>query len=138
MVWHEGKITFKRDATLAGAVPILLFYFTPSGPGVGTADTLLVEDAAGGPRVLPIVKGEATTKAGEVAPGGFVTATPCDIYEAFYAGSDSHFRYALVPDPATGRVNQLQVGLGQAGQRVRAGQRARLPLRHGHLRGPAA
>jgi hypothetical protein len=121
MVWHEGKITFKRDATLAGAVPILLLYFTPSGPGEGTADTLLVEDADGGPRVLCIAKGEATSKAGEVAPGGFVTAAPCDIYEVFYAGSDSRFRYALVPDPATGRVNQLQVGLGQTGQRVRAG-----------------
>ena len=35
MVWHEGKIVFKRAATLAGAVPIMLFYFTPSGAKEG-------------------------------------------------------------------------------------------------------
>jgi hypothetical protein len=121
MVWHEGRITFKRDATLAGVVPILLFYFTPSGLGEGTANTLLVKDAGGGPSVVPIVKGEAAIKQGEIALGGFVTAAPCDICEVFYAGSGSRFHYALVPDPATGRVSQLQVGLGQAGQRVRAG-----------------
>ncbi len=28
MVWHEGVITFKRDCTLEGGVPIMLFYCT--------------------------------------------------------------------------------------------------------------
>ena len=30
MVWHEGKIIFKRPATLAGSVPIMLFYLRPA------------------------------------------------------------------------------------------------------------
>ena len=121
MVWHEGKIVFKRSATLAAAVPIMLFYFTPSGATDATADTLLVKDAGGGPIVVPIPKAAVLVKEGFVAPGGFLTAGPCDTYGVFYAASGSRFRYALVADAKTGRVNQLQVGLGQAGQRVQAG-----------------
>jgi hypothetical protein len=121
MVWHEGKIIFKRAATLAGTVPVMLFYFTPAGAAEATADTLLVKDAGGGPSVVPIPKGKSLVKEGAVAPGGFVTAGPCDAYGVFYAASDSRFRYALVADAATGRVNQLQVGLGRSGERVQAG-----------------
>ena len=79
-----------------------------------------MKDAGGGPIVVPIPKTAGLVKEGFVAPGGFVTAGPCDIFDVFYAASGSRFRYALVAD-ATGRVNQLQVGLGQAGQRVQAG-----------------
>jgi lysophospholipase L1-like esterase len=121
LVWHEGKITFKRDATLAGGVPIMLFYFTPSGSDPETANTLLVKDAEGGPVAFPIPTDTAAPKQGFVAPGGFVTAAPCDTYAVFYAGADTRFRYLLVADPKTGRVNQLQVGLGEPGQKVTAG-----------------
>jgi lysophospholipase L1-like esterase len=121
LVWHEGRITFKRDATLAGGMPIMLFYMTPSGPGEGTANTLLAKDAAGGPTVMPIPPGKSLVKEGTVTPGGFVTAAPCDTYAVFYAGADTAFRYLLAAEPTTGRVNQLQVGLGQPGQRVAAG-----------------
>jgi|GEM_PF-146889 len=125
LVWHEGRITFRRDATLAGGVPIMLFYMTPSGPGEGTANTLLVQDAAGGPTVAPIPLGKTVVQEGALAPGGFLTAAPCDTYAVFYAGAGTSLRYLLVADPATGRVNQLQVGLGQAGQRVTAGTEIR-------------
>lgn len=121
MVWHEGTIAFKRDATLAGGVPIMLFYFTPSGPGEGTATTLLVQDATGGPTAVPIPLGKTGVPVGTVAPGGFLTAAPCDTYSVFYAGAGTPFRYLLAADPKTGRVNQLQVGLGGAGQKVTAG-----------------
>jgi hypothetical protein len=121
MVWHEGKFTFKRDATLTGCIPIMLFYFSPSGAGEGTANTLLVTDAQEGSLVMPIPPGKVVVREGSIAPGGFVTAAPCDTYGVFYAGSGSSFRYCLVSDPSTGRVNQLQVGLGEAGQRIQAG-----------------
>ena len=51
-----------------------------------------------------------------------MTASPCDIYGVFFAAAGTRFRYALGADRATGRVNQLQVGLGQPGQRVHAGE----------------
>jgi hypothetical protein len=122
LVWHEGKITFKRDAVLTNPVPMMLFYFTPSGSCDGAANTLLVKDAGGGPTVFPIPKGMPFGKEGFVAPGGFVTASPCDIYGAFFAGAGTRFRYALGANRATGRVDQLQVGLGQPGQHVHAGE----------------
>ncbi len=121
MVWHEGKITFKRDATLAGAVPVLLFYFSPSAQIEGTANTLLVKDAAGGRSVVPFPKGKPFRQEGFVAPGGFVTAGPCDIAPAFYAGAGTRFRYAAFSDAQTGRLVQLHVGLGEPGQKVKAG-----------------
>ena len=121
LVWHEGKITFKREAILAGNVPIMLFYFTVGGQGDNAANTLLVNDAGGGPAIFPIPKGQTVPKEGVIAPGGFLTVVPCDTYTVFYAGADTTFRYTLVTDPASGRVSQLQVGLGQAGQRVQAG-----------------
>ncbi len=121
MVWHEGKILFKRDVTLAGSVPIMLFYFSPSGSGEATANTLLVEDAQEGSLVLPIPRDKVVVREGSIAPGGFITAAPCDTYGVFYAGSGSQFRYCLVADPSTGRVSQLQVGLGEAGQQIRSG-----------------
>ncbi|MFI5380741.1 MAG: hypothetical protein ACHRHE_15690 [Tepidisphaerales bacterium] len=136
MVWHEGEITFKRDATLAGAVPIMLFYMNPSHAEEGTATTLLAKDAAGGPAVVPIPKGKAMVKEGWVAAGGFVTLAPCDIYTVFYAGSDSRFRYALLANPKTGRAEQLQVGLGQAGQRVTADTRIAYRFAMATLGGP--
>jgi len=121
MVWHEGKITFKRDATLAGSMPIMLFYFT-GGAADGTPTTVFIKDAAGGPVASVLPKGgQPSYKQGAIAPGGYVTAGPCDVYSVFYAASDTNFRYALVSDPATGRINQLQVGLGQNGQKVTAG-----------------
>ncbi|MBI2299282.1 MAG: hypothetical protein HYU66_10140 [Armatimonadetes bacterium] len=121
MVWHEGKVTFKRDVTLTGGVPIMLFYFNPSGTDADTANTLLVKDAAGGPTIVPIGKGKGVVQEGFVAPGGFVTAAPCDVYPVFYAAADTRFRYLCAADPNTGRVNQLQVGLGEAGQKIAAG-----------------
>jgi hypothetical protein len=128
LVWHEGKITFKQDATLAGAMPIMLFYLT-GGAADGTPTTVFVKDAAGGPVPTVLPRGEPFYKEGAIAPGGYVTAGPCDVYTVFYAASDSNFRYVLVSDPASGRINQLQVGLGQNGQQVKAGEE--FPYRFG-------
>jgi len=120
MVWHEGKVTFKRDATLAGSMPIMLFYFT-GGAAEGTPTTALIDDADAGPLAIELPKGETLVKEGRVAPGGYVTAAPCDLYNVFYAASDTPFRYVLLSHPDTGRINQLQIGIGEPGQKVSAG-----------------
>ena len=119
VVWHEGRITFKRDVTLAGSIPIMLFYFAGGAPAGTPTAVLATQAGTGVATVLP--KGETLIKEGTLVPGDYLTAVPCDIYSVFYAGSGSDFRYCLLSDPASGRINQLQVGLGKAGERVKVG-----------------
>jgi hypothetical protein len=118
MVFHEGQVSFKRDATLAGNVPIMLFYFT--GGALDGPTTMLVKDASGGPIATVLPQGERFFKTGTMAPGGYATAYPMDLSNVFYAASE--FSWACVNDPATGRINQLQIGVGKAGQKVKAGE----------------
>ncbi len=120
MVWHEGRIVLKRDITLTGSVPIMLFYFT-GGASEGLVTNVLVHDAVDGPLTIPLPQGETLQRTGRIAPGGYATVAPCDIYNVFYAGTGTEFVYGLISDAATGRVSQLQVGLGQAGQHLAAG-----------------
>jgi len=118
MVCHEGTVTFKRDATLTGSVPVMLLYFNGSA-GEGPA-TLLVKDAGGGPVAQPITPGQPFHRAGVIEPGGYATAWPFDQYNVFYAATP--FVWACASDPASGKLNQLQVGIGRAGQKVKAGE----------------
>lgn len=118
MVLHEGSVTFKRDATLTGNVPIMLFYF--NGGALEGPTTMLVKDAAGGPVATELPKGERFFKAGTIAPGGYATAYPLDQSYVFYAASE--FAWVCANDPATGRINQLQIGIGKPGQKVKAGE----------------
>jgi len=120
MVWHEGKITFKRDATLAGSMPVMLFYFT-GGAAEGTPTTVLIDEADTGPVAVELPLGEPVVREGRIAPGGYVTAAPCDLYNVFLAASDTPFRYVLLSNPDTGRINQLQIGIGEPGQKMAAG-----------------
>jgi hypothetical protein len=120
VVWHEGKVTFKRDATLANTVPIMFFYF--QGGALEGPTTMIAKDAAGGPSAVVIPKGERFAKEGTLAPGGYATAFPMDISNVFYAGAGSEFRYLCFSDPATGRINQFHIGLGKPGQKVKAGE----------------
>lgn len=120
MVWHEGQIVLKRDITLTGSVPVMLFYFTGGAPE-GMDTSVLVQDAVAGPLTIPIPRGETLYRDGVLAPGGYATVAPCDIYNAFYAGTGTEFRYNIISDATTGRVSQLQVGLGHDGQRLKAG-----------------
>jgi hypothetical protein len=137
MVWHEGKVTFKRDATLAGSMPVMLFYFT-GGAAEDTPTTVLVTETDGPPTAIELPRGEAVHREGAIAPGGYVTAVPCDLYNVFYAASGTAFRYVLLSDPATGRVNQLQIGLGDPGQKVTAGTELAYRFGIATLGGPPA
>ncbi len=73
---------------------------------------------------------------GDIAPGGFLTACPLDQYTVFYAGADADFRYVLLSDPETGQITQLQVGLGQDGETVVAGQELSYRFAMATLGGP--
>ncbi|MGE5530938.1 MAG: hypothetical protein ACM3VW_02315, partial [Bacteroidota bacterium] len=119
VVWHEGKITFKRDATLSGGVPIMFFYF--NGGALDGPTTMIAKDAAGGPVATVIPKGERFYREGTIAPGGYATAYPMDVSNVFYAGAGTEYSYVCVSDPATGKINQFQIGLGKPGQKVKAG-----------------
>ncbi len=133
MVFHEGTITFKRDATLTGNVPIMLFYF--NGGALDGPTTMLLKDAGGGAVATVLPQGERFFKTGTIAPGGYATAYPMDQFGVFYAASE--FSWACVNDPATGRINQLQIGIGKAGQKVKAGQTLSYRFAMATLGGPA-
>ncbi|MHB9026735.1 MAG: hypothetical protein ACYC7E_21600 [Armatimonadota bacterium] len=117
---HEGKITFKRDATLAGVVPVPLFFLSPNNVE-GTSTVVLVKDSKGGDTIYPLTKGQAFAKTGAIAPGGFLTAAPCDTYPAVFALAGSAVRYNAFANASTGKVNQIVVGVGEPGQKVTAG-----------------
>lgn len=128
MVWHEGKVRFKRDATLAGPLPVMLLYLH-GGAAVGTPTTVLAKDAAAGAVAAVLPRGQVLYQEGVLAPGGYFTAAPCDVYNVIYAGAGTELHYVLVSDAAGGQINQLQVGLGRPGQNVTAG--AELTYRFG-------
>jgi len=132
LVFHEGTITFKRDATLTGNVPIMLFYF--NGGALEGPTTLLLKDAGGGPVATVLPKDERFFKTGAIAPGGYATVCPLDLYNVFYAASE--FSWACANDPTTGRVNQLQIGVGKGGQKVKAGESLSYAFAMATLGGP--
>jgi len=121
IAWHEGTVTFKRDATLSGQCAVYLFFMSPAGVPEGTSTHILLKDASGGPVIHPLAEGKHFSKTGMVAPGGFLSAAPCDVYTAFFADAKTPFQYRVSSDPKTGRVSQLVVGLGKDGQKVKAG-----------------
>jgi len=121
IVWHEGTVTFKRDATLAGTVSIPLFFMTPAGKPEGTSTHILVKDAEGGAAIHPLTQGEASYWTGILAPGGYLTAAPCDRYVALLAPAGSKLRYVASSNAKTGRASQLVVGVGGPGRKVKAG-----------------
>ncbi len=120
VVWHEGEITFKEDAELAGAIPIPLAATRPIG---GAAATHLLAVHPEGLTATPLTGGDYN-KTLPLAPGGYITAVPNNLYAAFYAPSDSHIFYRITPN-AQGEPSQLVIGMGEPGQKVSAGQTIR-------------
>jgi hypothetical protein len=98
----------------------MLFYFS-GGAADGTPTTVLAKET-GGATATVLPKGQPLYREGVLAQGGYLTAAPLDVYNVFYAGAGTEFHYFLASDPATGRINQLQVGIGKPGQIVHAGE----------------
>jgi len=122
IVWNEGSITFKRDATLAGPMPIGLVQMMTAGKPEGTSTHILLTDAEGGPTIYPLTRGKAFRKAGVLAAGGYLSAAPCDRYRVLFAPAGSKLRYVASSSAKTGRVSQLQVGMGKEGRKVTKGE----------------
>jgi hypothetical protein len=115
VIWHEGEITFKRDATLAGAIPIEL----AGGDIGGVAATHILAKGPDGPHAISLTGG----KYGEPRPlaaGGYVTVVPNNTFDVVYVPRDSAMSYTV--SSRKGRAYSLGVGLATAGQSVRAGQ----------------
>ncbi len=135
LVWHEGEVQFKRDATLKAEVGVPLFFLSPNNVE-GTSTVVLVQDQAGGPVINPLTPGQAFARSGVVAPGGFLTAAPCDTYPAIFAGAEGELRFSAFANQQTGRVNQIVVGVGAPGQKVVAGESLRYRFAVATLGGP--
>jgi len=120
ILWHEGQFRFKRDVTLQGDLPIHLYWERAPVDIQGKfGTTLTVTDADGTTRVEEVSDIEQPLRiSGWLRPGGYVAWRNFPVgYHAFLSPVDMNFRYvAKIPDWAG-----LKVGLGEAGQNVKAG-----------------
>lgn len=119
VVWHEGEITFKRDAVLAGDIPIKLAY----GDIDDELQTHVIAKGPEGYSSEPIEDGR-TGKTGALAPGGWVTVVPNNVFTAFYAPEEEGFKYKIFTG-RSGRPNSIAVGIGEAGRQVKEGETIR-------------
>ncbi len=118
LTWHEGEITFKRDATLAGDIPIELVGVQGVG---GEAATHVLAREPEGHQAIPL-QGGTYRQRRALAAGGYLTVVPNNAFTVVYAPAPSDLHYVLLPDPQ-GRVSGIRVGIGEAGQKVQAGQK---------------
>ena len=111
VAWHEGEITFKRDAVLSQPIPIPMVWAQVRS-SMATTHVLIAEP--GKRRRVPL-EGKPQGEPAPLAPGGCVALAPGNIYDVFYAPSKSKYRYQVDRGAMT-------VGLGRAGQAVAAGE----------------
>ena len=118
IMWHEGEIRFKKDVTLAGAVPIpLVQMMCPTNLERLWGHVLIATEADGNTKVtlLQDLKKRVFTQ-GRIRPGGFVSQMPAVVgYQAFLAPIGSDFAYS------SSMPGEMQIGLGRDGQAVKAG-----------------
>ena len=118
LVWHTGEIRFKKDATLAGSIPIPLVRMEcPIDLAKKMGDTVVVTDQDKGfqvYRINDLSKPDRIT--GRIQPGGYIAQMPTPVgYHAFLAPNDTDFTY----NQQGGRI---EVGFGKNGQKVKAGE----------------
>ncbi|MCG2660216.1 MAG: hypothetical protein L6437_08235 [Kiritimatiellae bacterium] len=126
IVWHEGKIKFKKDVTLGKrAVPIELFFFDgPGGVPQRMHDHLFVTDRERGTLGIALLpKDKEFSIKGRIRPGGYLAAMPTPSgYLAFLSSSDSDFCYdAQEWNKKLAKFDRIYIGLGQGGQKIKAG-----------------
>jgi len=126
LIWHEGRIRFRKDAVLRGTVPIPLVDMDgPGGAVFRTFDHLFVTDRERGTLAVALTPADKVHHlSGRVARGGYVAAMPTDVgYYAFLADSTSDFAYDSQEwDRSVAKFGRIFVGLGRDGQKVEAGQ----------------
>lgn len=126
IAWNEGEIHFVRDVTLRGAVPVPLLAITsPGGAKFDLSNRFYVRDLEHGLISHTLTPDDTAPyrQAGVITPGGYAATLNTDLgYYAFFAGSDSHFRYNIyttAQNPT--QYGNLIIGLGEDGQTVKAG-----------------
>ncbi len=117
-LWHEGEITFKKDVTLQGRVPIPLAWTSePFDLARSYGTRLVVADADKGPSTFDATEpGKPLNASGRITPAGYAAVMNCPVgYLGILPGKDMDFAYmASVP-------GRLYVGLGRDGQEIKAG-----------------
>jgi hypothetical protein len=126
IVWHEGRIRFKKDLTLRGAVPVPLSVTQgPGGAEFRTYDQLHVTDRQAGTLAVRLEPGRSQPyrRQGEIRPGGYCATLNTDLgYLAFLSASDSEFSYAVAgSSDKPSLMGRTTIGLGHDGQQVKAG-----------------
>jgi len=125
IVWHEGSIRFKKDATLNGKVPVpLLIMDGPGGAPYREFDHLFVTDALRGTLGIGLLPQDKVHQMhGRISPGGYLAAMPTDAgYYAFFSSSESDFAYDSQDwDRNLAKFGRIYIGLGRDGQQVKAG-----------------
>lgn len=126
VIWHEGRIRFRKDATLRGTVPIPLVDMDgPGGAAYRQFDHLFVTDRDRGTLGVGLRPEDKVYRlSGRLARGGYIAAMPTDVgYFAFLADSKSDFAYdAQEWDKTVAKFGRIFIGLGHDGQKVRAGE----------------
>ena len=127
IIWHEGEIRWKKDATLAGDVPApLLLTEGPGGAEFRTYDQFCVTDRDAGTLTVRLETGREKPyrRAGFIRPGGYCATMTTDLgYLAFLASSKTEFRYLVGSSPQTpSLVGRTYIGLGHDKQQVKAGE----------------
>ncbi len=125
VIVHDHTMTFKKDVTLRGLMPVeLMSIWTTYNAADGLWNRVRVVDADRG-RIEQEVKPEDKIRlAGTLPPGGHLTAGPTDAgYLAFIAAPGGELRYGVYGDGSAGR---LVLGYGREGQTFKAGESVRL------------
>ncbi len=118
VIWHEGKIKFKKDVKLKGGIPIHLYMMDiPTDLARNWGDTAIVTDADGTAKVDILADiAKPINGQGRLRPGGYAAQMPTQAgFLAFYAPSGTDFAYSYhMP-------NRLYIGLGKDNQELKAG-----------------
>jgi hypothetical protein len=127
VIWHEGEIRWKKDATLAGDVPVpLLLTEGPGGAEFRTYDQFCVTDRDAGTLTVRLEarREKPYRRAGIIRPGGYCATMNTDLgYLGFLSSFKSAFSYLVSTHPQTkSLVGRTYIGLGRDKQQVKAGE----------------
>jgi hypothetical protein len=127
IIWHEGEIRWKKDATLAGDVPVpLLLTEGPGGAEFRTYDQFCVTDRDAGTLTMRLETGREKPyrRAGVIRPGGYCATMNTDLgYLAFLSSPAPAFSYRVDTAPQKPALfGRTYIGLGRDKQSVKAGE----------------
>ncbi len=123
LIWHEGEVRFTKDVTLRGDLPIPLAKLTcPVDLDKGWGTTVIANEGTGKTRVWLLPRTGLLRATGALGAGGYIAQMPSLVgYNAFFSAPGQSFRYVVVGSGEAKQPKQIEIGLGQDGQVVKAG-----------------